>query len=71
MGKLRLEASKPGKDTHGRLQGGVFNDPQVVFRVHVEIAKLDEVRMIRVDKVRQCIELGRIISTTGQNKIVK
>ena len=49
----------------------VFDGPTIPFRVHVEIAKLDQVRMVLVYKLTEGVKFIGIICKSGENKVIQ
>ena len=49
----------------------MVDDPQIVFWVPVQIAQLDEVRVIFRNEFRKRGEFVRIVSASGQDEIIE
>ena len=62
---------KPVSDTERWSGGGMLNDPQIVFRVYVQVAQLDEIGAIFRNELRKRGEFDRIVGASGEDEIVE
>ena len=49
----------------------MLNDSQIVFRVHVQVAQLNEIGTIFRYQLRKCGEFDGIVGATGEDKIIE
>ena len=49
----------------------MIDDPEVVLRIHVEVAELYEIGVVFPNQIAEGGKLDRIVGATGQHKVVQ